>query len=69
MSENDSAGEQTDQPTEQRLRDAREPGNLPRSRELGTAAVCGAGVLAMMAMSGSIGRGASAWRRHALSPE
>ncbi|HHA2389403.1 TPA: flagellar biosynthesis protein FlhB [Stenotrophomonas maltophilia] len=69
MSENESAGEKTEQPTEKRLRDAREQGNLPRSRELGTAAVFGAGVLAVMAMSGSIGRGASAWMKHALSPE
>ncbi|MGP3393555.1 flagellar biosynthesis protein FlhB [Stenotrophomonas maltophilia] len=69
MSENESAGEKTEQPTEKRLRDAREQGNLPRSRELGTAAVFGAGVLAVMAMSGSIGRGASAWMKQALSPE
>lgn len=69
MSENESAGEKTEQPTEKRLRDAREQGNLPRSRELGTAAVFGAGVLAVMAMSGSIGRGATAWMKHALSPE
>ena len=60
MSENESAGEKTEQPTEKRLRDAREQGNLPRSRELGTAAVFGAGVLEVMAMSGSIGRGATA---------
>jgi flagellar biosynthetic protein FlhB len=33
MSENESAGEKTEQ-TEKRLRDAREQGNLPRSREL-----------------------------------
>ncbi len=69
MSENESAGEKTEQPTEKRLRDAREQGNLPRSRELGTAAVFGTGVLAVMAMSGSIGRGASAWMKQALSPE
>jgi len=69
MSENESAGEKTEQPTEKRLRDARDQGNLPRSRELGTAAVFGAGVLAVMAMSGSIGRGATAWMKHALSPE
>ena len=67
MSENESAGEKTEQPTEKRLRDAREQGNLPRSRELGTAAVFGAGVLAVMAMSGSIGRGATAWMKQALS--
>jgi flagellar biosynthetic protein FlhB len=68
MSENESAGEKTEQPTEKRLRDAREQGNLPRSRELGTAAVFGAGVLAVMAMSGSIGRGATAWMKHGAQP-
>ena len=47
MSENESAGEKTEQPTEKRLRDAREQGNLPRSRELGTAAVFGAGANAL----------------------
>lgn len=39
MSENEQAGEKTEQPTEKRLRDAREQGNIPRSRELATAAV------------------------------
>ena len=69
MSENESAGEKTEQPTEKRLREAREQGNLPRSRELGTAAVFGGGVLAVMAMGGSIGRGATLWMKQALSPE
>lgn len=69
MSENESAGEKTEQPTEKRLRDAREQGNLPRSRELGTAAVFGAGVLGMMACGGMLARGATGWMHQAFSPE
>ncbi len=68
MSENESAGEKTEQPTENACAT---PANRAtcRARELGTAAVFGAGVLAVMAMSGSIGRGATAWMEQALSPE
>jgi len=68
MSENESAGEKTEQPTEKRLREAREQGNIPRSRELGTVAVFGAGVLAVMAMGGSLARNATGWMQFALSP-
>ncbi|GIX22636.1 MAG: flagellar biosynthesis protein FlhB [Gammaproteobacteria bacterium] len=43
MDENEAAGEKTEQPTPKRLQDAREQGQLPRSRELTTAVVaCGA---------------------------
>lgn len=41
----DSSGERTEQPTPKRLRDARRQGQVPRSRELSTAAVVGAAVL------------------------
>lgn len=68
MSENESAGEKTEQPTEKRLREAREKGNIPRSRELGTAAVFGAGVLAVMATGATLARGATGWMQTALSP-
>jgi len=69
MSENEEAGEKTEQPTEKRLRDAREEGNIPRSRELATAAVFGASVLALMAFSGSMASGSREWMKAALSPE
>lgn len=69
MSENEDAGEKTEQPTEKRLRDAREQGNIPRSRELATVAVFGAAVIAIMATSTSIAAGGHAWMRAALSPE
>jgi flagellar biosynthesis protein FlhB len=69
MSENEQAGEKTEQPTEKRLRDAREEGNVPQSRELGTAAVFGAAVVAMMLYAGTMANNAQAWMKQALSPE
>ncbi len=69
MSENEQAGEKTELPTEKRLRDAREQGNIPRSRELATAAVFGAGVLALLGFSGFITRNALDWMRFAMAPD
>ncbi len=69
MSENEQAGEKTELPTEKRLRDAREQGNIPRSRELATAAVFTAAVLGMYLYSGSMGANANAWMKAALSPD
>ena len=69
MSENEQAGEKTELPTEKRLREAREQGNIPRSRELATAAVFVAAVLALYAMAGSMGNSARQWMKAALSPE
>lgn len=69
MSDNDQSGEKTEQPTPKRLKDAREQGNIPRSRELATAAVYGACVIATMALSGSISRRGIGWMRQALSPD
>ncbi|RBK05314.1 flagellar biosynthesis protein FlhB, partial [Xanthomonas oryzae pv. oryzae] len=51
------------------LREAREQGNIPQSRELSTAAVFGAGVFALMALARGIGDGATAWMKTALSPD
>ena len=56
MSEQDESGERTELPTEKRRREAREQGNIPRSRELATAAVFGAGVLAIIAMGPGLAR-------------
>jgi flagellar biosynthesis protein FlhB len=50
--ENENGQDKTEEPTEKRLREAREKGQLPRSRELSTAAVFGTGVLAMYAFGG-----------------
>ncbi len=69
MSENEQAGEKTELPTEKRLREAREQGNIPRSRELATAAVFVAAVLALYAMSGSMGSAAQEWMKAALRPD
>ena len=69
MSENDQSGEKTEQPTPKRLNDARQEGNIPRSRELSTAAVYGACVLAMMALSGMLARGGVNWMKQALQPD
>ncbi|KRG78939.1 flagellar biosynthesis protein FlhB [Stenotrophomonas ginsengisoli] len=69
MSENDQSGEKTEQPTPKRLNDARQDGNIPRSRELSTAAVYGACVVAMMAFSGLLARGGMQWMKQALQPD
>lgn len=69
MSENEQAGEKTELPTEKRLREAREQGNLPRSREMATAAVFTAAVLALLALSGSMGSAALEWMKGALAPD
>ena len=52
----DSAEEKTLPATEKRKRDAREKGQLPRSRELSTAVVMGAGAALMIAWGDTLGR-------------
>lgn len=69
MAENEDGAERTEQPTEKRLREARESGNTARSRELANAAVFSAGVFALMAMAGAIAAGARGWMKAALSPD
>lgn len=69
MSEQDESGERTELPSEKRLREAREQGNIPRSRELATAAVFGAGVLAITGFTPTLARGALGWMKIALSPD
>ncbi|NKF21703.1 flagellar biosynthesis protein FlhB [Solimonas marina] len=61
--------QRTEQATPKRLREARERGELPRSRELTTAIVVGAGVLVMMAAGSGIAERATAWFRQALQPD
>ncbi|HWU76142.1 MAG TPA: flagellar biosynthesis protein FlhB [Rhodanobacter sp.] len=48
MSEEDSGQEKTEQPTEKRLRESREKGEVPRSRDLSGSLVVLAGVAALM---------------------
>lgn len=70
MAEYETEGqEKTLDPSEKRLREAREQGQVVRSRELATAAVFGAGVLAMLALGAGIASGALEWMQQALNFE
>jgi flagellar biosynthetic protein FlhB len=55
--ENDNSQEKTEEPTQRRLDKAREDGQVPRSRELGTMAVLMAGAAGLLIFGGSIGAG------------
>ncbi len=67
MAEHDDGEERTEQPTAKRIREARERGQVPRSRELGGAAMLGATVLLLGLHGGEMARGALRWMRGALS--
>ena len=66
MSEAADRDERTEQPSEKRLREARERGDVPRSRELANVAVLGCGTLALFATGPHIGAAAQDWLRDAL---
>lgn len=66
MAEGNDGQEKTEQPTEKRLRESREQGQVPRSRELATAAVFGSGVLVLMGLGGDIGQRVASWLADAL---
>ncbi|MBY5978921.1 flagellar biosynthesis protein FlhB [Ferrimonas balearica] len=55
MAENDSSQERTEEATPRRREQAREKGQVPRSKELGTAAVLVAAAAGMLMMGGQIG--------------
>ncbi len=65
----DSAQEKNEKPTAKRIRDARERGEVPRSRELASAVGVGAGALAMLGLSAALAGGALDWMRKALTPD
>lgn len=65
--ENEDGQEKTEQPTEKRLRESREQGQIARSRELATAAVFGMATLILIGLGGWMARAAHDWMRHALS--
>ena len=67
MSSESQKEDRTEQPTEKRLREARERGDVPRSRELANVAVLGCAVLALKVSSGHLGGSARDWMRGALS--
>ena len=69
MAENENGQEKTELPSEKRMRDAREKGDVPRSRELATVAVFGAGVASLLAMGGGVTARAKDWMRGAMSPD
>ncbi len=58
--------DRTEAPTEKRLREAREKGNVPRSRELANVAVLGCAVMALKASAGHICAASRDWIRGAL---
>ncbi|WP_440976434.1 flagellar biosynthesis protein FlhB [Pseudoxanthomonas winnipegensis] len=58
--------DRTELPTEKRLREAREKGNVPRSRELANVAVLGCAVIALKASAGHIGAVSRDWMRSSL---
>lgn len=66
MSEHDQE-DRTEQPTAKRLQDAREKGQVPRSRELSNIAVLGGAAVTLLVMAPSIGANARAWLRAALT--
>lgn len=65
MSEQDQ-DDKTELPSAKRLKDAREKGDVPRSRELGNVAVLGSATLALIATGPMIGRASQDWLREAL---
>jgi flagellar biosynthetic protein FlhB len=67
MGEESQKEDRTEQPSEKRLREARERGQVPRSRELANVAVLGCAVLALKATSGSVGAASRDWMRGALT--
>ena len=59
--------DRTEAPSEKRLREARERGDVPRSRELANVAVLGCAVIALKATSGHLGDASRGWMRDALT--
>lgn len=59
--------DRTEQPTAKRLREAREKGDSPRSRELANVAVLGCAVVALIMIAPGLGAGAQGWLRNALT--
>src|SRR5688572_21038472 len=59
--------DRTEAPSEKRLREARERGDVPRSRELANVAVLGCAVVALKATAGHLGDASRGWMRDALT--
>jgi flagellar biosynthetic protein FlhB len=67
MAESETGGERTEEPSQKRLKDARERGQVPRSRELTNFAAMIGGSAALIAAGGSLAGGMSQMMRRALS--
>ena len=59
MSEQDTSQEKTEEATPKRLQDAKEKGDIPRSKELNTTAILLGGTAALIAFGGSVAAGLS----------
>lgn len=66
MSEAGDRDDRTEQPTEKRLREAREKGETARSKELANVAVLGSVAIALLVFGPHIGAVAQDWLRNAL---
>jgi flagellar biosynthetic protein FlhB len=67
MAESESGGERTEEPSQRRLQEARERGQLPRSRELTNFATMIGGGAALIAVGGSLVSHLSQTMRHGLA--
>jgi flagellar biosynthetic protein FlhB len=67
MAESEQGGERTEEPSQKRLQDARERGQVPRSRELTNFATMIGGSAALVAIGGSLAGFLSQTMRHGLS--
>src|SRR5580698_3182695 len=65
--EAETGGERTEEPSQKRLQEARERGQVPRSRELTNFATMIGGSATLVAISGSLGSRMSQMMRHGLS--
>lgn len=68
MSGDSDHEDRTEQPTAKRLEDARNKGQIPRSRELTTMLVTLTGAVTLIASGGTLGEGFLTLLRHQLSP-
>ncbi len=68
MAEHDSAQERTEQPTPKRLREARQKGQVPRSKELNAMAVTVLGAGALLILGPEMIRGLESVLIHSLRP-
>ena len=67
MSEAADREDRTEAPSAKRLRQARERGDVPRSRELAGVAVLGTSVITLLVLGPGVARGAMGWMRDALA--